>query len=323
MHGTTPRPRPRRRAALGLTLVALLLGAAACTRPGGGGGTTTTRPAPPTTTDEHEDPDEHDEVTTTTRPGTPTTPPVTSAPTTRPPTGGGVQLPPANAGLDYQLGATYTPLPQVKVLSRDRESSPVAGLYNICYINGFQAQTEAESWWLTNHGDLVLKDSGGRPVKDTEWNELILDTSTPAKRSGLAGIIGGWIEGCRSKGFQAVEFDNLDTYSRSGGRLNQQSAVAYLRLLTDKSHSLGLAAAQKNSADVVGSKAQMGTDFAVVEECNRWDECDAFTRVYGNQVYIIEYRQQDFAKGCSRYPQLSIVLRDVPLSTKTTADKLC
>jgi hypothetical protein len=233
------------------------------------------------------------------------------------------QLPTANAQFDYQIGEEYAPPSGVKVVSRDREATPAAGLYNICYVNAFQAQTEDEQKWLSQHADLVLRDSAGRPVKDTDWNELILDISTPAKRTALLGVIGEWINECRTKGFNAVEFDNLDTYSRSGGRLTQEQAVAFQKLLSDRAHALGLAAAQKNSGDLVGRKAQMGTDFAVVEECNRYSECDVFTKGYGNLVFIIEYRRADFTKGCSQYPQLSIVFRDVPLSTVTKSGDMC
>ena len=52
---------------------------------------------------------------------------------------------------------------------------------------------------------------------------------------------------------------------------------------------------------------------AVVEECNRYDECGDFTAVYGDQVYVIEYRRSDFDAGCAAFPELSIVLRDLDL----------
>jgi hypothetical protein len=224
-----------------------------------------------------------------------------------------VQLPTANAGFDYQLGGAYPPPAGVSIVSRDREEAPVAGLYNICYVNGYQAQTEAESWWLTTHPDLVLRDASGTPIKDPDWNELILDISTPAKRDQLAVIVGDWIAGCRTAGFQAVEVDNLDTYSRSGGRLTQDQAVAYARLLSDRAHASLLAFAQKNSAEIVSRRAEMGADFVVAEECNRWSECDVYTAAYGNQVFVIEYRRVDFDKGCGDFPDLSIILRDVQL----------
>jgi hypothetical protein len=224
-----------------------------------------------------------------------------------------VQLPTANAGFDYQLGGAYPPPAGVSIVSRDREEAPAPGLYNICYVNGFQAQTEAEGWWLATHPDLVLRDAQGNPIKDPDWDELILDISSPAKRDRLAVIVGDWIAGCRTAGFQAVEVDNLDTYSRSDGRLTQDQAVAYARLLSDRAHASLLAFAQKNSAEIVSRRTEMGADFVVAEECNRWSECDVYTAAYGNQVFVIEYRRADFDKGCRDFPDLSIILRDVQL----------
>jgi hypothetical protein len=221
-----------------------------------------------------------------------------------------VKLPTPNADFDYQLGGAY-PLPAgVEIVSRDREDDPVPDRYNICYVNGFQAQTEAEDWWLDNHPTLVLRDAQGNPIKDPDWDELILDISTAAKRDQLAVIVGGWIAGCGEAGFQAVEVDNLDTYSRSGGRLTQDHAVAFARLLSDRAHEASLAFAQKNSAEIVSRRTEMGADFVVAEECNRYDECDVYTGAYGDQVYVIEYRRADFDAGCADFPELSIILRD-------------
>jgi hypothetical protein len=219
-------------------------------------------------------------------------------------------LPTPNANFDYQIGGAYPPPAGVTVVSRDRSDPPAPGLYNICYVNGFQGQTEDQQWWLTKHPTLVLRNSAGQPVKDTDWNELILDISTSAKRSELAGIVGGWISACGTSGYQAVEVDNLDSYTRSGGRLTQAQAVSFIRLLADRAHAANMAIGQKNGSEMVGRKAQMGTDFAIAEECNRYTECDSYTAGYGTGVFVIEYRRADFDKGCRQWPQLSIVLRD-------------
>lgn len=224
-------------------------------------------------------------------------------------------LPTPNAGFDYQLGGAYTPPSGVRIVSRDRTERPAAGIYNICYVNGFQVQPDEESWWLTRHPDLILRDSAGNPVIDADWDEMLLDTSTAAKRTALASIVGGWIAECAADGFDAIEIDNLDSYGRSGGRLTQNGAVAFMRLLSNIAHANGVAISQKNSAELVSRRAEMGTDFAVVEECNRYSECGDFTSAYGDHVFIIEYRSSDFSTGCSRYPNLSIVLRDVNLVT--------
>ena len=50
---------------------------------------------------------------------------------------------------------------------------------------------------------------------------MLIDVSTPAKRAGVAAIVGGWIDGCKAAGFDAVEIDNLDSYARSAGRLTE------------------------------------------------------------------------------------------------------
>jgi hypothetical protein len=238
------------------------------------------------------------------------------------PAPGALTLPPGNAGFDYQIGRYDDPPEGVTVVSRDREAPPVEGLYNICYVNGFQTQPGETDWWLANHPDLVLMGDGG-PVEDTRWDELLLDISTPAKRAALAAIVGEWVDGCRRDGFQAVEIDNLDTYSRSGGRLTTDQAVAYQRLLADRAHAAGLAVAQKNAAEIVDRRAEMGTDFALAEACNRWSECDAYTRGYGDRVLVVEYRQVDFDRGCADWPGLSIVLRDENLETTTRPDQIC
>lgn len=232
---------------------------------------------------------------------------------------GSLALPPLNAPFDYQLGGAYAPADNVMIVSRDRNEQPAKGLYNICYVNGFQAQESENDFWNSQHSDLVLKDQSGTPVVDKDWNEMLLDVSTPDKRSALAAIETDWIAGCAKSGFDAVEIDNLDSYSRSGGRLTEDDAVAFVRLLADAAHVNGLAIAQKNSTELVPRKMEMGTDFAVAEECDRYDECDDYRAGYDDHVLIIEYRKTDFDKGCMAYPQLSIVLRDVDLVPKGQA----
>ena len=226
---------------------------------------------------------------------------------------GDLVLPPLDAGLDYQLGGAYTPAASVKIVSRDRTEAPAAGLYSICYINGFQIQPDEATQWMTDHPDLILRDAQNAPVIDTDWNEMLIDVSTPAKRTAVAAIVDGWIAGCAQAGFAGVEIDNLDSYARSTGLLTPDDAVATVAMFAASAHAHGLAIAQKNATELVPRKAELGTDFVVAEECNRYMECDTYRAGYGDHVLAIEYRRQDFTAGCAAYPQLSIVLRDVDL----------
>ena len=231
-----------------------------------------------------------------------------------------IALPPANAPLDYQLGVAYSPDPDVAVLARDRTAVPDADRYNICYVNGFQSQPDEASLWLDEHPDLVLRDDNGEPLVDPEWpDEYIFDISTPGNRAQLAEIVGAWIDGCATSGFQAVEIDNLDSYARFADRLTEDQAVDFARQLTKRAHANGLAIGQKNAAEILPRRSEAGFDFAVVEQCNEFDECGQFTDAYGDQVYAIEYTQANFDKGCAEFPQISIVLRDRDVSAPGSA----
>lgn len=228
------------------------------------------------------------------------------------PTGRSIPLPPAGAAFDYQLGAPYAPPAGVEVVARDATAEP-SGRYDICYVNGFQTQPGEGEHWLSEHPDLVLRDAGGEPVADPDWpDEYLLDTSSEEKRLQIAALLGTVVASCATAGFDAVEIDNLDTYSRSSGALtladNIDLAARYARV----AHDLGLAIAQKNGA---GSSARLqrevGFDFAVTEDCARYDECGDYTDAYGDLVFDIEYSPEHLAAACAAVG--SAVLRDLDL----------
>ncbi|MFB7599343.1 endo alpha-1,4 polygalactosaminidase [Streptomyces sp. NPDC056160] len=233
---------------------------------------------------------------------TPATPAATTAAT--------VTLPPVHAGFDYQIGKAYTPPAGVKVVTRDYTAAPAAGLYNICYVNAFQAQPGAESQW----GDLLLRDAQGKVVYDTNWGEAMLDIRTDAKRQRIAAKVNSWIDTCASKGYKAVEPDNLDTYDRTK-LISEANAKAFVRLLADHAHSKGLAIAQKNTSGFSTDRAETGLDFAVAEECGEYDECGDYVDGFGDHVIVIEYQEKNLKKVCAAYgDRLSVVLRDLDVT---------
>ena len=217
---------------------------------------------------------------------------------------------PADGRVDYQLGGAWQPPADVTVVARDRTEPPLAGVYSICYVNGFQTQPGEASFWLDEHPDLLVRDASGDPQIDPNWpDEMALDTSTVANRTALAGILGEWIDGCADDGYQSVEFDNLDSYTRFDG-LTRDGNVAFARLLVARVHERGLDAGQKNSAELgtVGRDV-IGFDFAVSEECFVFDECALYTDVYGEKVIDIEYDDTDLDGLCDYdgLPTLTVV----------------
>jgi len=225
-----------------------------------------------------------------------------------------VRLPPAAERFDYQLGAAYTPPEGVTVVERDRTSAPAGAGYDICYVNGFQTQPAESKAFAANHPELLVQTPDG-PLVDEGWpDEYLLGTSTEAKRSALASIVGAWIRGCARSGFDAVEIDNFDSYARSGGALTLNDNLSLAREYASIAHAVGLAIAQKNTADQARRLKAAGYDFAVTESCYAFSECAAYTDVYP-AVLDIEYDDElgseAFVRACadSARPR-TMILRD-------------
>jgi hypothetical protein len=221
--------------------------------------------------------------------------------------------PPAGAGFDYQLGGAYDPPAGAGIVVRDSTAQPVADSYSICYLNGFQTQPADSARLLADSPELLLT-VDGEPVRDENWpDELLYDTGTPDSRAGIAALLLPAIAACGRDGYDAVEVDNLDSYTRSAGLLTANDNLALAALLVDGAHTAGLAIGQKNAADLAEDLA--GTfDFAVAEECDRWQECGLYTAAYGREVLAIEYAddlREDFAAACAvpGRPE-SMILRD-------------
>lgn len=218
---------------------------------------------------------------------------------------------------DYQLGGEYTPQANVDIVVRDRSALPADGAYSICYVNAFQTQPGERDEWPEE----TLLRSGGVPVIDPDWpDEALLDTSTDAKRQSILDVVIPWISDCADAGFEGVEFDNLDTFTRSDGALNLEDNLTLAQALVTVAHEVGLAAGQKNSAEQTSVLEDVaGFDFAVAEECAAYKECTAYTDTYHERVIDIEYSDElprPFAEMCDDPDSpRTMVLRDRELVT--------
>ena len=199
-------------------------------------------------------------------------------------------LPPTEGTFDYQLGATADRLTdgtRPDVVVRDATARPLDGAYNVCYVNGFQTQPGAD--W-SSRGSALLRDASGEPVRDPDWpEELVLDPSTASAREAILEVVGPLISGCADDGFDAVEIDNLDTWTRFDA-ISERGALDLASSYVAVAHDHGLAIAQKNAAEAAqAAHDDLGFDFAVVEECGAYAECSSFTDVYGSHVLQVEY----------------------------------
>ncbi|WP_402841908.1 endo alpha-1,4 polygalactosaminidase [Microbacterium sp. GXS0129] len=230
---------------------------------------------------------------------------------------------PETTTFDYQLGGPYELGPGVGIVARDRTAPPAPDAYSICYVNAFQTQPgEAGSW----PSSVLLTDDEGDLVHDPDWpDEVLLDTSTPDRRAAIVAVVAPWLRGCADDGFQAVEFDNLDSFTRSAEALSLEDNIDLARMLSDVAHDAGLAVGQKNTAEHAARlRADAGFDFAVTEECAAYEECPAYRDVYGDAVLDIEYTDElprSFAQMCADADSPTLmILRDRDLHTPDSAE---
>lgn len=128
----------------------------------------------------------------------------------------------------------------------------------------------------------------------------------------LAPIMQARMDMCRSKGFDAVEPDEIDGWENdSGFPLTYADQLDYNRHLFQWAHDRGLAILQKgdiiqtqNLVDPIDSNLPLGyADATLNEECYRYKECtDPWNPITGrNQVGLQAYTQRGRAVWIAEY----------------------
>lgn len=115
---------------------------------------------------------------------------------------------------------------------------------------------------------------------------------------------------CASKGFDAVEPDNVDGYAnRSGFPLTSANQLAYNRMFAAEAHERGLAIALKNDTAQVEALVS-DFDFTVVEECFAYRECVEYSPFVdaGKAVFATEYNTRSMATKCQTADRLDFSL---------------
>jgi hypothetical protein len=151
----------------------------------------------------------------------------------------------------------------------------------VCYIS-------AGSWenWRPDAGRFpkaVKGRSNGWPGE--RWLDI-------RKISVLGPIMRARMDMCRRKGFDAVEFDNVDGYTNpTGFALTGAEQLRYDAFLANQAHRRGLSAVLKNDLDQI-KRLLPYFDFALNEQCFQYSECGKlkpFVRA-GKAVFGVEYK---------------------------------
>jgi hypothetical protein len=124
----------------------------------------------------------------------------------------------------------------------------------------------------------------------------------------LAPIMGARLDLCASKGFDAVEPDNIDIHTnRTGFPLSYADQLAYAHWLAQEAHQRGLAIGLKNAPDQVKDLVDL-YDFAITEDCFYYEWCEQMSPFIqaGKPVFAAEYTDLDgdFEVYCRRSKEL-------------------
>lgn len=123
-----------------------------------------------------------------------------------------------------------------------------------------------------------------------------------------------------SKGCQSLEPDNVDGYSNANGfGFTMQDQINYNSFLADQAHARGLTIGLKNSTDLV-TKLVDKFDYAVVEECFKYNECSAYSPFIEKGKAVLNAEYSNYSSSiCSQAQSLkfSTVFFNLDLDGRT------
>lgn len=199
------------------------------------------------------------------------------------------RLPTVRTSWQWQLSGTVSTAVRAHMYDIDMfEATPALvrhlhaqGREVVCYI-------DAGSWerWRPDAGrfprSVIGRAMQGGPGE--RWLDI--------RRLGALGPLLEWrIERCAAKGFDGVEFDNVDGYQApTGFHLTAADQLRFNVWLANHAHRAGLAVALKNDPDQVRT-LEPYFDMELDEQCFQHSECRLllpFIR-HGKPVFEVEY----------------------------------
>lgn len=229
---------------------------------------------------------------------------------------------------DLQIGATTEEAIEVRdgvdVLDIDLfatsaetvASLKARGIYTLCYVNAGS--------WQPGFPDSDQIPDRLKLQQDPDWpEEYFLDVRDVfTEDSVLARVLQARIELCHSKGFDALEPDNLQNdLTVTSGVITTADQLEFNSWIANQAHAAGLAVFQKNGPDKVLAQDSTGTpmverfDGVLSEQCMAYEECDAIAEFArrGKLSLVVEY---EGALDCGLASSLGVhaIRRDLGLA---------
>ena len=135
-----------------------------------------------------------------------------------------------------------------------------------------------------------------------EWDETYIDIRSEAVRT----IMKKRFDMCKTKGFDAIEPDNMDMFeggmNDTGFPLTEADGIAYAKWLASEAHARNMSIGQKNASSIT-AQIQDVYDWGLTEDCFADGWCDDMKSYPENDkaLFMCEYTDKmiDFAAACS------------------------
>ncbi len=223
--------------------------------------------------------------------------------------------PAQNTTWQWQLSGTLDRTINVAMYDIDlfgNSSSVVSALHAqgrrvVCYLS-------AGSWEDSRPDAAAFPDSVKGLVLAGYPNERWLDIRNLAV---LGPILSARLDLCKSKGFDAVEPDNVDGFTnKTGFPLTYADQIAFNTWLANAAHARGLSVALKNDTDQIADLVGI-FDWSLNEQCFEYKECNTllpFIRA-GKAVFNVEYKLMT-SQFCAQANTLNFnsMLKDLDLT---------
>lgn len=211
----------------------------------------------------------------------------------------GCWTPAVETSWQWQLSGDIDTSIDVEMYDIDMEESPASlvqtlhgdGRHVVCYISAGSVEN-----WRSDAADFPPAVIGSK--LDGWAGERWLDVR---KRRALRPIMTARIQRCAAKGFDGIEFDNVDGWANDTGfPITRDDQLRYNVMLANLAHAKGLAAALKNDVEQV-KVLEPYFDMALNEECFSYDECARLLPFVaaGKPVFQVEY-ELETADFCSQ-----------------------
>lgn len=188
-------------------------------------------------------------------------------------------------------------------------AAKASGAKLMCYISGGSSED-----WRADFNQFPAEVLGNN--YDGWQGERWLDTRNIA---ALAPIMRARIRACKAKGFDALDVDNVNSYSNpTGFPISRQDSINYIRWLANEAHNQGMAFSLKNSEELVADLLG-DIDMMQSEGCVIYSNCANASRLsaVNKPIFAVEYSDAMSSSGfynraCNAAAQynMSMIYRD-------------